>query len=73
MGHELVKIIEDFEGKELDGFWHLTMAGDGKRVLCDGLAIDDGGVIFERKIVKRGGITCPNCMAMLREFKSIKL
>lgn len=47
---------------------------DTNRVLCTGDALDtDTRATWEEKTVVRGGITCDKCIAIIKEFKAIKL
>lgn len=54
--------------------WHLIrpedMAGD-PAILCTGEFIDDGEC--QLKTTKRGGITCPKCLQIIRSFKAVRL
>ena len=75
--HSLIKIIRNDDGDIIDNpKWCLTMAtGEAPRTLCTGEAFGYGEsrAEFEHKIVKRGGITCRQCMNELLSYKSVKL
>lgn len=55
-----------------DGLWCLVAFN---RQLCTGesLCEDDRWQQFKTKERARGGITCPECLEMVREIKSVKL
>lgn len=76
MAHELVKILT-YEGGEIVNkpLWHWIQCIDARRSLCEGQAFGMGesDVEYETKTVPRGGITCPKCLEMIKEFKAIKL
>lgn len=77
MSHEIVKIKVDDNGeKRLYAKWHwITDQAGVLRTLCDGEAfgIGDSGAVYETKIVKKGGVTCSECLRLIKMFKSIKL
>lgn len=51
--------------------WHLTTSqGDGGSTLCGQVYAD---YLRDIKTMERGGITCPDCLSLLKELKSIKL
>ncbi|WP_432773910.1 hypothetical protein [Vibrio parahaemolyticus] len=53
--------------------WCAMYTADTERTLC-GDAIDTDNVIeADYKAVKRGGITCPFCLEVIRHVKTIKL
>lgn len=74
MEHLIVKFIDKQQGEYRAGDWHLvTSLPDGSKTAC--------GVEYERvrtslKITSErfsGGVTCPNCIAVVNHFKSIRL
>lgn len=77
MSHELVKILSDDDFEKIENpKWHLIVTISGSNAtLCTGEFFGEGesNVIYENKIVKRGGITCRKCLEQLKELKSIKL
>ena len=72
----LVKITALESGEPVeDAKWCLLLAiGDTARTVCTGDAID-GSSHYEHQIktVKRGGITCEDCIQTVKIFKEIKL
>ncbi len=85
--NQLVKIIRDDDGDETgDASWHLVDPCNplGETVLCtkeffgqgESSKFEAGGedcVQFETKSVPHGGITCKNCLAILKAYKAVKL
>ena len=77
--NNLVKILssDDGEPREEDlKNWHFVIISCGDPcTLCEGEYFGAGqsGCDFETKQVKRGGITCPKCIEMIKMFKSVKL
>lgn len=74
----LIESLTDVEEDEQDGYddvgrWHLSVTDDDPRILCTGLAYQDGESVWKGKTVKRGGITCEHCINKIKWFKSIKL
>lgn len=71
MSNDLVKFLTH-ETDDIPEGWHLTSNGSqhGEYTAC-GLAIPEYET--EGKTMQRGGITCENCLAVIRYFKSIKL
>lgn len=59
-----------------DGGWHLIIFNeDDPRIFCSGIVFLDGSttVEYETKEVKRGGITCPDCLKKIKNIKAVKL
>ena len=50
-------------------------SSDAARLLCDGevYGYGEGQMVYEEKVVARGGITCKDCLEKLREYKAVKL
>lgn len=74
--HTLVKITKDEDGiKVNEPKWHWIMHVDAMRTLCTGevFGYGEGKAQYKTKTVKRGGIDCPKCLALIKIFKSIKL
>ena len=76
--NSLIKIIIDDDGAEYQNdYWHLICnppKSDTARVLCTSEAIDAcSAVDGESKLRKRGGITCPDCLAVIKYYKNIKI
>jgi len=75
--HKLVKIITDEDGFiSLSDKWHyISEAGGSECCLCDGqvFGYGEGAAEYEMKEVQRGGVTCPHCIAIIKEHKAVKL
>lgn len=78
--HELVKLyINDDEDliAEEDQVWCLVdpNAMDAPRTMCNGevFGYGEGAADGPTKTVKRGGITCPDCLVKIKRIKSLKL
>lgn len=74
--HNLVKFITDEDGEPMAPLWHYPFVSGASNVgLCNGqvFGYGEGVAKFEVKTVKRGGITCPECLAIIKSFKKIKL
>lgn len=74
--HLLVKFITDDDGEPMAPLWHFPMSiGDANRAICNGHVFGEGEsrAKFKIKTVQRGGITCPECLAIIRSFKKVKL
>lgn len=78
MNH-LVKILTDDSGEPREKkfqTWCLIVYENGtNRAFCSGEAFGggDSACDYERKTVKRGGITCEKCIDRIKEIKAIKL
>lgn len=77
MPHIVLKIFVDDDGDKIEKpVWHLYETdGGGPHALCTGEFVGDGesGCEYITKEVSRGGITCANCLEILRWHKSVKL
>lgn len=77
--NNLVKELknEDCENiEEQDQVWHLWFWEAGSPTFfCNGqhFGYGEGNVEFITKSVKRGGITCLDCLAKIKKIKNIKL
>jgi len=74
---EAVKITQDNYGeKRKDAKWHLgiEMAATD-RTLCEGEAYGDGdsSAVYTVGELKKGKITCPSCISLIKKFKQITL
>lgn len=71
----LVKILYDDNGdKHPSTKWHLVQKfGDSPRTVCTGEVFGEGegSAVFEEKTA--GKITCPECIKIVKWYKSIKL
>jgi hypothetical protein len=80
--NNIVKQLVNDDGAKIpedEQVWHLQrdISGD-TALLCTGEFIHYGsasgnGEIYELKETKKGGITCPDCLGIIREFKAVKL
>lgn len=76
---KLVRILIDDSGHphELAAYWHLVdpCNAGGPATLCTGeyFGFGESACEFDLKEVKRGGITCPQCLADLKTYKAVKL
>lgn len=77
MAHMLVRFITHYDGDDAeDDFWHLvTPIADGDQAFCSSeyFGFGESTAEYETKTVKRGGITCPECLSKLQSLKEIKL
>lgn len=71
----LVKMITDDDGSKHDSKdWHLVQThGDAQRTVCTGEAFGPGESIATYEEKHTGKITCPNCIRIIKWYKSIKL
>lgn len=75
MNH-LVKITENYDGevpKEDQRWCYATNAFDTCRTLCGETLDAASHYRAEEKAVKRGGITCKQCLAVIKDIKSVRL
>lgn len=77
MNH-LVRILIDDSGDKAPkpGDWHLVVNEAGSDMaLCSGEVFGEGEgtAVFKEKQVKRGGVTCPDCLRRIRFFKQVRL
>ena len=79
MTHTLVQITlnnDEIATEKKDLKWCFVHEGAGCRMtLCTAEVFDygDGVAKGEIKEVKRGGITCTECISIIKRFKSVKL
>lgn len=77
--NDLVRIIKDDDGEEKRDchVWHLVdpCNRQGPAALCtqEFFGLGESGVEFEKKSVKRGGVTCPQCLERIRIYKAVPL
>lgn len=76
--HSLVRIIRDDDGRETrNRAWHLVDPGNsqGPAALCTQEFFGEGEseCMFETKSAVRGGITCDDCLRILKTYKAVKL
>lgn len=76
MSNNLVKITKLDDGEEVEKSaqkWCATHFADTSRVICSGDALDASSKYeYKNKTTKRGGITCKECIAAIKEIKNIK-
>lgn len=74
--NQLVKITHDEDGYEqVNPKWHIVNnMGDSPRALCTGevFGLGEGSAQYKTKTAERG-ITCPECIVMIKFFKQVKL
>lgn len=75
MENNIVKIIQDDYGEITnDDYWHLVspINPQGKSTFCEDIFFGYGesNVIYEQK---KGRITCPKCISMIKKIKEIRL
>lgn len=77
MNH-LVKILSSDDGEPREPeyqYWHYVWNQNGTQTFCqhEYFGFGESGCEYEEKSVKRGGITCPECLAKIKMIKAIKL
>lgn len=73
---EVVKITEDEYGeKRVNAKWCYVTNIDARRTMCGGEAFGFGesSAKYKTKQLKKGSITCPRCISLIKEIKSIPL
>lgn len=77
MAHQCVKIKVTDDGiKRKHAKWCLAVEeASVSRTLCTGDVFEygDSNGKYESKVVERGGITCPDCIAIIKSYKRIRL
>jgi len=77
--NDLVKILSSDDGYKIElknQVWHYVVTScGGSATLCEGeyFGMGESGCEYEGKRVKRGGITCPKCISIIKDFKAIKI
>lgn len=62
-----------YDGEDFNDDWHGVVSTDTSRTVC-GHALDASGSFeWEERVVKRGGITCKDCMDYILDIKGIRL
>lgn len=73
----LVKILSSDDGEKRDNpVWCLVhVITGGNATLCGGEFFGEGesSCSYETKRTERGGITCEECLRIIKEIKSVKL
>lgn len=80
MSHKIVKITVDDDGVKIpakEQVWHFVTSSCAEdQALCTGEYLSWGGTTELECVIKeveRGGITCPDCLSLIKRFKEIKL
>jgi hypothetical protein len=76
--NSLVRIIRDDDGRETrNRAWHLVdpCNGQGPTALCTQEFFGEGEseCEFETKVRRSGGITCGDCLRIIKTYKAVKL
>jgi hypothetical protein len=75
--HTLVKIVVNDDGDKVnEPKWHWIVDHfDSERILCtmEAFGFGESSAEYKIKTVNRGGITCSQCLQLIKEFKAIKL
>jgi len=75
----LIRLHTHDDGSEHDlaEYWHLAdpTNSQGPAILCtqEYYGYGESGCKYDFKIVKKGGITCPDCLEKLKILKGVKL
>ena len=76
MNHTVKIYFNDDGDKQSKPKWHyVTHHGDSPRTLCTGEAFGEGegAAIFKDRVTEKGGITCDQCLIIIKHMKKIKL
>ena len=77
MAHTVVKITVDDSGSEKESpKWCLSIVSGGDPMAaCTGeyYGMGQSDCEYKCKTVESGGINCPDCLALIRSYKAIKL
>jgi hypothetical protein len=77
--NQLVRFLTDEDGfpEDRPELWHLVDPCNyqGHASLCHGqyFGYGESGIEFRTKVVVKGGITCPKCLAMVKGYKAVRL
>lgn len=76
--NDLVMIFTDHTGMIVDEpLWHLVdMIAGEPSTICTMQPVSTQiyrQMLIDEKSVKRGGITCPDCLAVVKHMKAVKL
>lgn len=71
---KVVKIITDEDGHKIESpkWCYITDWSDSDRALCSGqvFGLGEGSATYK---TRQGKITCPQCIAIIKQIKAIKL
>ncbi|MGI4260856.1 hypothetical protein ACR2VJ_27595, partial [Klebsiella pneumoniae] len=76
MSNRVVKIIKSEFGESQPSDWHLVSPITVEpATLCGGeyFGVGQSDAEFEEKTVSRGGVTCQECLRIIRAVKAVKL
>ena len=82
MSHTLYKQLKDSDEEEIPvskQVWHYANGAHSfsgaTAIICTGEFVEsfESHGEYISKTVERGGITCPRCMEIIKEYKAIKL
>ena len=77
--HSLVQITHDDDGELKSDYhvWHLVDPGNsqGNAALCtqEFFGSGESACKFKAKVIARGGITCADCLRIIKIYKAIRL
>ena len=70
----LIKIIINDDGEEVENpDWCIAVEFDVVRTVCGHVLDGDSSIEMDQKEVFRGGITCRDCLRIVKDVKSIRL
>jgi len=73
----LVKILSNDDGEKYDNpKWCLIMSdGGGLHTLCRGefFGLGESNCEYKTKSTNKGGVTCPNCIDIIKTIKAVNL
>jgi len=74
--HSLVFFITNEDGEPDKPVWHFVRTdGPSPHALCCGqvFGYGEGAAQYKTKQAKKGGVTCEECIAIIKGIKAIKL
>ena len=77
--NKLVQLLTDEDGEPEDypDRWHLVdpcnYQGDAALCTAQFFGVGESPVLFNKKTTTKGGLTCPECLKILKAYKSVKL
>lgn len=76
MPHLIVKILTSDDGeKRIPKKWCLVESKTGNHTLCQAeyYGYGESRCEYEEKLMEKGGITCKDCLEIIKRHKAIKL